>query len=102
MDTEVVLMVFAAVLGSSVLTTLINRIFGKTNDSALAGKTRAEAADILSQASTRTMKMMEANMRLAQERIVVLELRVTQLEQLVNEYHRIHGPLDRLVQEDSE
>lgn len=95
------LMIVGAMLGSTVASTLINRIFGKNNDNALAKKTRAEATDIVTQASNRALKMMEANMRVAQERIVVLERRVQRLEQQVGEYYRLHGPLENWNVEDS-
>ena len=91
--TQVVGMLLIAVLSSSVVTTLINRLFSKSNDDATADKTRAEAADILSQASERTLQMMHQSLVTAQARIMVLEERVSHLEKQVFEYERRHGPL---------
>jgi sensor histidine kinase YesM len=90
---QIVLMLVLAVLGSSVLTTLINRAFSKKTDDATAHKTEAETADILSQAADRTLSMMHESLVRSQAQIVMLENRVTHLERQVKEYERLHGPL---------
>lgn len=96
MDPNVIVVLAVAVLGSSAVTRVVDRYFLRKNDEAIVGKTKAEAADILSQAADRTLKMMEASMRAAQVRIEQLEHRVAELETTVFEYHRLHGPLSDL------
>lgn len=90
---QILVMLVIAVLGSSVLTTLINRIYSKKTDEAITHKTEAETADILSQAADRTLQMMHSSMVTAQARILVLEEKVSHLEKQVQEYERLHGPL---------
>lgn len=94
---QILLMLVLAVLGSSVLTTLINRIYSKKTDEAITHKTEAETADILSQAADRTLQMMHSSMVTAQARILVLEERVSHLEKQVQEYERLHGPLQEIA-----
>jgi sensor histidine kinase YesM len=94
---QILLMLVVAVLGSSVLTTLINRIYSKKTDEAITHKTEAETADILSQAADRTLQMMHSSMVTAQARILVLEEKVSHLERQVKEYERLHGPLKEAV-----
>lgn len=94
---QVLVVLMLAVLSSSVVTTLINKTFSKKNDDATVHKTEAETADIMSQAADRTLQMMHSSMVTAQARIMVLEERVTHLEKQVQEYERLHGPLQEVV-----
>jgi hypothetical protein len=94
--TQLLLAIVIAVLSSSLLTRVVDGYFSKKNDVATVHKTEAETADILSQAADRTLQMMHSSMVSAQARILVLEERVSHLEKQVQEYERLHGPLQQL------
>ncbi len=94
---ELAAVIGAALLGSHVISVLLERILLRNNDIATVSKTKAETADILAKASNTAVEMMELNLRVAQDRILALEARVTQLEGEIHEYYRRHGPLDRPV-----
>ena len=91
----------AAVLGSSVLTRLVEKFFSKKHDEAVLVKTRAESKDIVVRAADTAVSLMERNMqqmaRAMEENTRKLEElaeRVELLESTVRAYHRAYGPME--------
>lgn len=100
MGPEVIGIIIASILGSTVLNTVVTRYFRKNNDTAEAGKTKAEASDILAKAAETTLHIMQTTIQSQDDRIRAQDLRIQRLEDRVLELHselleykKVHGPL---------
>ena len=101
MGPEVIGIIVASVLGSTVLNTFVTRYFRKSNDTAEAGKTKADTAEIMAKAAETTLTIIQSTIlsqdkriQAQDERILRLEERVLQLHAELTTYRAVHGPLE--------
>lgn len=77
---------------SSAVATIVVALLNRRLTSAQTGKTDAESADILAQASERVLNMMRSQLEAAQQRINELE---THLRQAMQRIAHLEGVLER-------
>ena len=104
---QILTLVVTSVFGMKLWDTLAERWFRKENDHEEAGKTKAEATQIMAKAAETTLALMQSTIlsqdkriQAQDERILRLETKVLQLHAELVAYRTLHGPLDVLAKSD--